>query len=46
MAWQALRHMIPRQELIGVLVLAIIGAALLALAPAKNADERTSAVGS
>ncbi len=36
MGTQALRNMISRGELIGVAVLVIIGAALIALAPAKQ----------
>ena len=36
MGTQALRNMIAHGELIGVAVLAVIGAALLALAPAKQ----------
>ncbi len=35
MGYQAMAGMVPRGELIGVGVLAVIGAALLALAPAK-----------
>jgi hypothetical protein len=42
MAVQALRNMIQRRELIGVAVLVVIGAALIALAPAKKAAERVS----
>src|SRR6202451_560434 len=43
MGTQALSNMIPRGELIGVAVLAIIGAALIALAPAKQpAGHQTS----
>jgi hypothetical protein len=40
MGTQALRNMISRGELIGVTVLAIIGAALIALAPAKQSTVR------
>jgi hypothetical protein len=36
MGTQALLHMVARGELIGVAVLAIIGAALVALAPARR----------
>src|ERR1700750_1126210 len=39
MATQALLNMIARGELIGVAVLVVIGAALLALAPAKQPTE-------
>ena len=39
MGTQALRNMIARGELIGVAVLVVIGAALLALAPAKQPTE-------
>jgi hypothetical protein len=42
MGTQALRHMIARGELIGVAVLVIIGAALIALAPAKQPTEPAS----
>jgi hypothetical protein len=42
MGTQALRNMIPRGELIGVAVLVVIGAALIALAPAKQASEPAS----
>jgi len=36
MGTQALRNMISRGELIGVAILVIIGAVLIALAPAKQ----------
>ena len=36
MGTQALRNMVPRGELIGVAVLIVIGAALVALAPVKR----------
>jgi hypothetical protein len=39
MGTQALRSMISRRELIGVAVLIVIGAALIALAPTKHAAE-------
>lgn len=42
MGTQALRHMIGRGELIGVAVLVVIGAALIALAPAKQPTESGS----
>lgn len=45
MAMQAFRNVIPRGELLGVASLVVIGAALLALAPAKPSGERTSAAG-
>jgi hypothetical protein len=44
MAVQAFRNLIPRGELIGVAALIIIGVALIALAPAKQPVERSSAV--
>jgi drug/metabolite transporter superfamily protein YnfA len=44
MSYQALRNMIERGELIGSVVLAIIGIALIALAPAKPAVEHGAAV--
>ena len=43
MAVQAFRNVISRGELKGVAVLVIIGVALIALAPAKQPVERTSA---
>jgi hypothetical protein len=39
MGTQALRNMVPRGELIGVAVLIVIGAALIALAPVKRPTE-------
>ena len=46
MAVQAFRNVIPRGDLLGaVLPLVIIGVALIALAPAKQSVERTSAAG-
>jgi hypothetical protein len=44
MAFQALLNMIARRELIGSAVFAVIGIALVALAPAKKSVERASAV--
>jgi hypothetical protein len=43
MGMQAFRNVISHGELFGVAVLVIIGVALLALAPAKESVERTSA---
>jgi hypothetical protein len=43
MGVQAFRNIVSRGELGGVAVLVIIGVALLALAPAKESVERTSA---
>jgi FtsH-binding integral membrane protein len=45
MAVQAFRNVIPRGELLGVAVLVVIGVALILLAPAKQSEERVSAVG-
>jgi hypothetical protein len=45
MAVQALRGWVARGELLGSVVLVIIGVALIALAPAKPSAERTSAAG-
>ena len=45
MGTQAYRKIIDRQELIGVVVLVIIGVALIALAPAGRSGERVSATG-
>jgi hypothetical protein len=42
MGTQAMRNMIARGELIGVAVLIVIGAALIALAPAKQSMEPIS----
>ena len=44
MGFQAFRHMIERGELVGVVVLIIIGIVLVALAPAKAAGERLTVV--
>jgi len=44
MSFQALLNMIARRELIGSAVFAVIGIALVALAPAKKSVERPSAV--
>src|ERR1700751_3615840 len=44
MAVQEYRNVIERQELAGVVVFAIVGAALIALAPAKQPVERASSV--
>jgi drug/metabolite transporter superfamily protein YnfA len=43
MAGQAFRNLIPRGELLGVAALAIIGVALIALAPRKRSGELRSA---
>ncbi len=45
MAVQVYRNLIPRGELLGVLALAIIGVALVVLAPAKRSGELASAPG-
>jgi hypothetical protein len=45
MGTQAYRKVVERQELIGVAVFVIIGVALIALAPARQRDERVSAAG-
>ena len=45
MALQACRNVIERRELLGVAVLAIIGVALIALAPAKQSGVLASAAG-
>ena len=45
MAVQGSLHWIARRELIGSAVLVVIGLALIALAPAKQSNERTTAVG-
>jgi hypothetical protein len=37
MGWQAFRHIVSRDELVGVAILVVIGIALIALAPAKKA---------
>ena len=44
MAVQAFQNWIERGELVGVVVLVVIGVALIALAPAKESAEQTSAV--
>jgi succinate-acetate transporter protein len=44
MAAQEYRNVIERRELAGVVVFAIVGIALVALAPAKQPVERSSAV--
>ncbi len=44
MSFQALLNMIARRELIGSAVFAVIGIALVALAPAKKSVERASSV--
>ncbi len=43
MAVQAFLNLIPRRELVGVVVFILIGVALIALAPAKPSFERVSA---
>jgi hypothetical protein len=43
MAFQVSQNLIQRSELVGVVVLAIIGVILLVLAPAKRTGERVSA---
>jgi hypothetical protein len=45
MAAQECRNVIERRELAGVVVFAIVGVVLVALAPAKQPVERASAVG-
>ncbi len=45
MAVQLYRNLIPRGELLGVLALAMIGVALIALAPAKPSAQRAYAAG-
>jgi len=45
MAVQGSLHWIARRELIGSVVLIIIGVALITLAPTKQSTERTTAVG-
>jgi hypothetical protein len=44
MAVQAFRNLIARGELIGSVILVVIGVAFIALAPAKQTMERVSAV--
>ena len=43
MAVQAFLNLIPRRELVGVVVFILIGVALIVLAPAKQSVERVSA---
>ena len=45
MSFQAFRNLIARGELIGSVVLVVIGVALIALAPATQPVDRASAVG-
>lgn len=45
MAVQASRNVIRHRELIGVAVFAVIGIALIALAPRKETTERAAAIG-
>ena len=45
MGGQAFANLIARGELIGSVVLVVIGIAFIALAPAKQSAERTTAVG-
>jgi succinate-acetate transporter protein len=45
MAAQEYRNVIERRELAGVVVFAIVGVVLVALAPAEPSGERTSAAG-
>jgi hypothetical protein len=45
MSFQAFRNLIARGELIGSAVLVVIGVVLIALAPATQPVDRTSAVG-
>jgi hypothetical protein len=45
MAVQAFRNFIPRSELLGVALFAVIGVTLIALAPAKQSMQPVSAVG-
>ena len=44
MAAQEYRNVIQRQELVGVVVFAIVGVVLVALAPAKRPLQKVSAV--
>jgi drug/metabolite transporter superfamily protein YnfA len=44
MAVQAFLNFIPRRELVGVVVFILIGAALIALAPAKSVERVSAAV--
>jgi len=43
MSFQAVRNMIAHQELLGVVAFVVIGVALIALAPAKQSVDRTTA---
>ncbi len=43
MAVQEYKHVIERQELMGLILFGIVGLALIALAPAKQTGERVSA---
>ena len=45
MVVQAFRNFIPRTELLGVALFAVIGVTLIVLAPAKQSMQRASAVG-
>jgi hypothetical protein len=45
MGVQAFRNMIARRELLGVAALVVIGAVLIALAPAKQSTKRASVAG-
>jgi hypothetical protein len=42
MGWQAFRHLIARQELVGVAVFLLLGIALIVLAPAKQAGDQAA----
>jgi hypothetical protein len=44
MAAQEYLHVIERRELTGVVVFAVVGIVLVALAPARQSSERVSAV--
>ena len=44
MATQEYRNVIERRELAGVIVFAIVGIVLVALAPARQSDEKRSAI--
>jgi hypothetical protein len=44
MGFQALRNMISHGELIGVVILVIIGIALIAMAPAKQPDQKSTPI--
>src|SRR5438045_7233947 len=45
MAVQAFLNLIPRRELVGVVVFILIGVALIVLAPAKSVERVSAAVG-